>query len=80
MRTERARADGVHGAGLEVPQDVAGHIAAARRLVVVHVAFELEVGVAVVGAGGVNAVLIGVNLPELGADLVTALAFLDSAS
>jgi hypothetical protein len=35
-------------------------------------------GVAVVGAGRVNAVLIGDNLPELGADLVAALATLDS--
>mmetsp|Transcript_78078 Transcript_78078/g.155161 ORF Transcript_78078/g.155161 Transcript_78078/m.155161 type:complete len:543 (+) Transcript_78078:117-1745(+) len=76
---EGARADGVHGAGLEVHEDVAGHIATARSLVVVHVdALQLEVGVAVVGAGGVNAVLIGDDLPELGADLVAALATLDS--
>ena len=33
--------------------------------------------VAVVRAGGVDAVLIGDNLPELGADLVAALAGLD---
>ena len=76
---EGARADGVHGARLEVHQDVAGHVAAAGRLVVVHVdALELEVGVAVVGAGRVDAVLIGDDLPELGADLVAALATLDS--
>ena len=31
-----------------------------------------------VGAGRVDAVLIGADLPELGADLVTALATLDS--
>jgi len=31
----------------------------------------------VVGAGGVNAVLVGDNLPELGSDLVAALATLD---
>jgi hypothetical protein len=41
---EGARADGVHGARLEVHEDVAGHVAAARRLVVVHVdALQLEV-------------------------------------
>ena len=75
----RARADRVHGAGLEVHEDVAGHVAAAGRLVVVHVdALELEVGVAVVGAGRVDAVLVGDDLPELGADLVAALATLDS--
>jgi len=75
---EGARADGVHGAGLEVHQNVTGHVAAAGRLVVVHVdALQLQVGVAVVGAGGVNAVLIGDDLPELRADLVTALTTLD---
>ena len=76
---ERARADRVHGARLEVHEDVARDVAAAGRLVVVHVdALELEVRVTVVGAGRVNAVLIGDDLPELGADLVTALATLDS--
>ena len=40
-------------------------------------ALQLEVGVAVVGAGRVNAMLIGDDLPELCADLVTALASLD---
>merc|ERR1711908_187997 len=76
--TEGAGTDGVHGTRLEVHQDGAGHVAAAGGLVVVHVdALELEVGVTVVGTGGVNAVLIGDNLPELGTDLVTALASLD---
>eukprot|EP00962_Isochrysis_galbana_P009216 scaffold2575_cov101-Isochrysis_galbana.AAC.1 len=73
-----ARADRVHGARLEVHQDGAGHVAAARRLVVVHVdALQLEVRVAVVGAGGVDAMLIRDNLPEFSADLVAALASLD---
>ena len=40
-------------------------------------ALELEVGVTVVGAGGVNAVFVGDDFPELGADLVAALAGLD---
>ena len=56
---EGARADRVHGAGLEVHEDGARHVAAARRLVVVDVdALELEVGVAVVGAGRVDACLL----------------------
>ena len=37
-------------------------------------ALKLQVGIAVVGAGGVNAVLVSDDLPEFGADLVTALA------
>ena len=45
----------------------------------IHVdALELEVGVAVVRAGRVNAVLVGHDLPELSTDLVAALATLDS--
>merc|ERR1711966_419116 len=75
---ERSSADGVHGAGLEVHEDSAGYVAAAGGLVEVDVdALELEVGVAVAGAGGVDAVLVGDDFPELGADLVAALAALD---
>jgi hypothetical protein len=75
---EGAGADGVHGAGLQVHQDGAGHVAAAGGLVVVHVdTLQLEVGVAVVRAGGVNAMLVADDLPELGTDLVAALAGLD---
>ena len=47
-------------------------------LIKVHIdALQLEVGVAVVGAGRIYAVLVGDDLPELGTDLVTALASLD---
>ena len=54
------------------------NVVAAGRLVVVDVdALELEVRVAVVRARGVDAVLVGDDLPELGADLVAALASLD---
>ena len=42
-----------------------------------HMCSHLEVGVAVVRAGRVDAVLIGDDFPELGADLVAALAGLD---
>jgi hypothetical protein len=50
----------------------------AGGLVVVDVdALQLQVGVAMVGARGVDAVLVGDNLPELGTDLVAALATLD---
>merc|ERR1711907_523517 len=76
--TEWASTDGVHGTGLEVHEDSAGYVAAACCLVVVDVdALELEIGVAMVGTGGVDTVLVGDHLPELGTDLVTALAALD---
>jgi hypothetical protein len=74
----RSGADGVHGAGLKVHEDSAGHVAAAGSLVVVDVdTLQLDVGVALVGTGRVNAVLVGDDLPELGTDLVAALASLD---
>merc|ERR1719319_1143174 len=76
--TEGPRANGVHGTRLEIHQDGARDVASACGLVVVDVnALELKVGVAVVRARGVNAVLIGNNFPELGADLVSALSGLD---
>eukprot|EP00976_Prorocentrum_cordatum_P097067 1190848-Prorocentrum_minimum.AAC.1 len=60
-----AGADGVHGTGLKIHQDTAGHIATAGGLVEVHVdALQLQVGVAVVGAGGINAVLIADHLSK----------------
>jgi hypothetical protein len=50
----------------------------ASGLVEVHVdALQLQVAVTVVRAGWVNAVLIAHHLPELGANLVAALATLD---
>jgi len=76
--TEGSGADGVHGAGLEVHKDGAGNVTATGGFVEVDVdSLELEVGVSVVGAGGVNTVFVGNDFPELGTDLVTALASLD---
>jgi hypothetical protein len=76
--TEGAGANRVHGTRLEVHEDGAGDIAAACSFVVVHVdALELEVRVAVVGTGGIHAVFVGDDLPELGTDLVAALAALN---
>jgi len=73
-----AGADGVHSSGLEIHEDGAGHVPAASGFVVVNVdAFELEVGVAMVGTGGVDTVFVGDNLPELGTNLVTTLTTLD---
>merc|ERR1719324_2075618 len=68
----------VHGPRLEVHEHGAGHVAPTRGLVVVDVdALQLQVRVPVVGARGVDAMLVRDDLPELGADLVAALAALD---
>eukprot|EP00916_Digyalum_oweni_P002874 GHVL01005321.1.p2 GENE.GHVL01005321.1~~GHVL01005321.1.p2 ORF type:complete len:203 (-),score=15.70 GHVL01005321.1:149-757(-) len=57
--SEGAGADGVHGAGLQVHEDGTGHVFSAGGLIVVDVdALQLQVGVTVVCAGGVNAMLI----------------------
>merc|ERR1719243_22281 len=76
--TEWTSTDGVHGAWLEIHKDGSWDVTATSSFVVVHVdALELEVGVTVVGTGGVNAVLVRDDFPELSTDLVTALAGLD---
>merc|ERR1711970_1041600 len=58
--TERSGSDGVHGSGLEIHEDSAGNVSATSGLVVVDVdSLELEIGVTVVGTGGVNSVFVG---------------------
>jgi hypothetical protein len=76
--TKRTSTHRVHGTRLKIHENGTGHIATTSGLVVVHVdSLQLKVGVTVVGTGGVNTVLIGDDLPELGTDLVTALTTLD---
>jgi hypothetical protein len=76
--TEWSSTDRVHGTWLKVHKDGTWYVATAGGLVVVDVdALQLKVGVTMVGAGWVNTVLVGDNLPELGTDLVTALAGLE---
>ena len=75
---EGSGSDGVHGSGFEIHEDGSGDVPASGGFIVVDVdSFELKVGVSVVGAGGVNSVLIGDDLPEFGTDLVTALSSLN---
>ena len=63
--SEWSSADTVHGARLEVHQDGTRHVTTTSRLVVVHVdALQLQVGVAMVGSCGVDAVLIRDYFPE----------------
>ena len=74
----RAGSDAVHGSGLEIHEDRARDEAAAARFVVVDIdALELELVVALVPAGGVDAVFGADHFPELRSDLVTALASLN---
>merc|ERR1719191_392411 len=76
--SERTRADGVHGTGLKVHEDGTGNISSTSGLVVVHIdALELQIGIAFVGPGWVNAMLIRDDFPEFSSDLVAALAGLD---
>ena len=64
---EGARADGVHGTGLQINEDCTGHVLVRADFVVVHVdPLELKVVVALVQSIRLNAVLIRDDLPELG--------------
>ena len=66
--------DAVHGARLQVHQHGPGHVLAPAGLVVVDIdPLQLEVGLPSVGAGGVNAVLVRDDLPELKHNGVTQL-------
>ena len=76
--TEGSSSDGVHGSGFEIHKDSSGDVSSSGGLIVVDVdSLELEIRVTVVRAGGVDSVLIGDDLPELGTNLVTALTALD---
>ena len=64
--SEGSAPDAVHGAGLQVHQHGSGHVLPPGGLVVVDVdPLQLQLGGASVGAGGVDAVLIRDDLPEL---------------
>ncbi|KAK9072920.1 hypothetical protein SSX86_009356 [Deinandra increscens subsp. villosa] len=72
------RSEAVHGTWLKVHKDGAWNKPSATGFVVVDIdALKLKILVAVVTAGGVDAVLGADDLPELGSDLVAALAALN---
>ena len=76
--TEGSSSDGVHGSGFQIHKDGSGDVSSTGGLIVVDVdPLQLEVGVTVVRAGGVNSVFVGDDLPELGTDLVSALTSLN---
>ena len=64
--SEWSRAHRVHGSWLQVDKNGSRHVLPASCLVVVDIdSLQLEVGVTMVGASWVDAVLVGNNLPEL---------------
>jgi hypothetical protein len=76
--SKRSSTDRVHGSGLKIHKDGTGHVSASGGLIVVHVdSLQLKVGISVVSSGGINAMLVGDNLPKLGTNLVTALTCLN---
>ena len=76
--TEGSSSDGIHGSGFEIHKDGTGDISSTSGLIIVDVdSFELKIGISVVSTCGVDSVLVGDDLPELGTDLVTALTSLD---
>ena len=76
--TVLAGLDRVQGPGLKIDQDGPGDVLASRGIVVEDIdAIQLKIRISVVSSGGADAVLLGDDLPELGPDLVAALAHLD---
>ncbi len=68
----------VHGSGLEVDEDGPGDVFPSGGFVVVDIdPLQLELRVTVVGSGGVDTMLVRDDLPDLGSDLVAALAGLE---
>ena len=76
--TEGSGTDGIHGTRFQIHKDGTRDVTTAGGFVKVNVdAFQLKIGITVVGTGGVDTVLVGDDFPEFGTDLVTALTTLD---
>lgn len=74
----RSRSEAVHSPRLQIHENGPRDESSTTGLVVVDVdSLQLEFGVSMVSSGGVDPVLGADDLPELGADLVAALAALD---
>lgn len=73
--------DRIHGSGLQIHEDGAWDVPAAGCLIEIDIdPLQLSVGlgaIALVPAGGIDAVLVADHLPKFGADLVAALTALD---
>jgi hypothetical protein len=76
--TEWSSSDRVHGSWFKIHKDSSWDKSATSSFVIVDVdTLQLQVGVTMVGTGGVNSVLVGDDFPELGTDLVAALTSLN---
>ena len=76
--TEGSSSDRVHCSGLQIHKDSSGDVSSSSGFVVIDVdPLKLKIRVSVIGTGGVDSVLVGNDLPELGTNLVAALASLD---
>jgi hypothetical protein len=74
----RSRSNAVHGSRFKIHENGAWNEPSTTSLVVVDIdPLKLKIGVAAVPAGGVDAVLGADHFPELGTNLVAALATLD---
>merc|ERR1719161_1477166 len=68
----------IHSSRLKIHKDCPRNIATSSCFIVIYVdALQLQVGVAMVGASGIDSVLVRNNFPELGTNLIAALATLD---
>ncbi len=68
----------IHGSGFQVDQDGSGNVLSPRCIAVVDIdAFKLEIRISMVSSSGIDPVFVGDDLPELGSDLVAALAGLN---
>jgi len=76
--SERSSSHGVHGSWLKIHEHCSGDVSATSSFVIVNVySLQLQIGVTVVGSGGVDSVFVGDDFPELGTNLVSALSTLD---
>ena len=75
---KEAGSDRIHGAGFQIHEDSAWDVPSTTGFVVVDIdALQLQIWVATILAGVVDAVLVADHFPELCSDLVTALTTLD---
>ena len=76
--TEWASSDGVHGSWFEIHEDGSWDVSTTGSFVEVDVdSLQLKIRVSVVSTSWVDSVFVGDDLPEFGADLVTALTTLN---
>ncbi|KAF5785652.1 hypothetical protein HanXRQr2_Chr10g0431051 [Helianthus annuus] len=76
--TVRTRSEAVHGTRLKIHEHGPWNVSPATSFVVINIdPLQLQIGIALVAAGGIDAVFGTDNLPELGTDLVATLASLN---